>query len=156
MLVSQIMSTDVATCTPRMDLVQVIHTMLERNCGFLPVVGPYGSVIGVLTDRDVCATMAARHRTAAHVTVEEAMHTPVHSCLASDALLTALGTMSRHRVRRLPVVDSTGTLQGILSMDDVILATARRGAATSEDVVETLRAICRPHAPEEVGAGYPG
>jgi len=156
MVVSQIMNVDVATCTPRMDLAQVIQTMVERDCGFLPVVGPYGSVIGVLTDRDVCFTLTSHRRTAAHVTVEEAMHTPVHTCSASDSLIDALGTMSRYRIRRLPVVDRTGTLQGILSIDDVILATIKPGAPTGEDVVETLRVICRPREVEPTAASNPG
>jgi CBS domain-containing protein len=122
--------------------------VLEHECGFLPVVGMFGAVMGVITDRDVSAALAARHRTPPHVTVEEAMKYPVYTCHSSDTLLTALGTMSQHRVRRLPAVDDRNVLQGVLSMDDVVLASHTPGAATSEDIVETLRAIYRRRSTE--------
>lgn len=148
MVVSQIMSTDIATCTPQMDLEQAIQTMLERDCGFLPVVGSFGKVIGVLTDRDICGALAVRRRTPTHVSVEEAMKRPVYTCTTTDTVVTALGTMSRYRVRRLPIVDENGQLQGVVSMDDIILASRKPGAVSSEDIVETLRVICRHHEPE--------
>lgn len=156
MVVSEIMRTDVATCRPRMNVEQAIQTMLERDCGFLPVLGTLGTVVGVITDRDICASLASRRRTPAHVLVEEAMRRPVYKCEASDTVLTALGTMSKHRIRRLPVVDAKGTLQGVLSMDDLIVATTKPGSATSEDIVETLRVICRRGEPELVAATSPG
>lgn len=153
MVVSQIMSTDIATCTPRMDLEQAIQAMLEHDCGFLPVVGTFGKVIGVLTDRDVCAGLAARRRTPAHVTVEEVMKRPVYTCTTTDTVVTALGKMSQHRVRRLPVVDANGALQGVLSVDDMILASRKPGGPDTEDIVETLRVICRHREPELVMVG---
>ena len=156
MVVSQVMSSDIATCTPRMDLETAIQIMLQHNCGFVPVTGPHGRLTGVLTDRDICVALAVHRRTPSHVSVEEAMHRPVHVCVTSDTVIDALGTMSRYRVRRLPVVDRNGKVQGVLSIDDVILATTKRGAATSEDVLETLRVICRRHEPEPVATGGPG
>lgn len=156
MIVSEIMRTDVATCRPRMDLEQAIQKLLEHDCGFLPVLGTFGTVVGVITDRDICASLATRRRTAAHVMVEEAMQRPVYKCEASDTVLTALGTMSQHRIRRLPVVDAKGTLVGVLSMDDLILATTKPGGATSEDIVETLRVICRRREPELAAVTTPG
>ena len=156
MVVTQIMSTDIATCTPRMDLEQAIQTMLEHDCGFLPVVGTFGKVIGVLTDRDVCAGLAARRRTPSHVMVEEVMKRPVYTCRTSDTVVTALGKMSQHRVRRLPIVDGNGALQGVLSMDDVILSSRKPGGAESNDIVETLRVICRHGEPELVAVGTAG
>jgi CBS domain-containing protein len=67
------------------------------------------------------------------------MSHPVFSCFADENLKTVLG---KHRVRRLPVLNKNGHLEGVLSIDDVVLASHRRGASTAEDIVAALRAIC--------------
>jgi CBS domain-containing protein len=64
----------------------------------------------------------------------------------SDDVHTALDIMKRERVRRLPVVDEDGVLQGIVAVNDFILlageAKAGKAPAISyEDVMRTLKAI---------------
>ena len=60
--------------------------------------------------------------------------------------------MAREKVRRLPVVNQEGQLEGILSMDDVVAHSQRQGAGRApelsfEDVVETLKKVYAPWAP---------
>jgi Mg/Co/Ni transporter MgtE len=50
--------------------------------------------------------------------------------------------MSAQKVRRLPVIDSEGTLQGILCLDDIVLHAEEKADLTYFDVVETLKAVC--------------
>ena len=59
-------------------------------------------------------------------------------CRPGDDVRQALNIMAKQRVHRLPVVDETGVLQGILSMDDVIL---RTDAAFNDEAVWALEAI---------------
>lgn len=59
----------------------------------------------------------------------------------------ALTTMQREQVRRLPVVDDFGVLQGMISINDVVLnaeeAKGKKAPALSyDDVVQTFKAIC--------------
>ncbi|HZR25688.1 MAG TPA: CBS domain-containing protein [Vicinamibacterales bacterium] len=150
MIVSQLMTTDVATCTPKSDLEHAIFVMLERDCGFVPVVSEVGRLVGAITDRDVCIAIAAHRRTPAHIHIEEAMTHPAIACRPEDTLITALGTMSRHRVHRLPVVDRDGYVQGVISMNDILRAPHHDHAPTSEDIVDTLRAIGRHRDMEPV------
>jgi CBS domain-containing protein len=54
--------------------------------------------------------------------------------------------MRTERVRRLPVVNTSGQLQGVLSMNDLLLRAqhcdgANRPGVSYEDVVNTLVAI---------------
>jgi CBS domain-containing protein len=142
MIVSDIFTRDAATCTPLTPLQQAIESMLERNCGFVPVVDPDGSIAGVLTDRDACLALAAHRRTAAHVAAEEAMTRPVFSCFMDDDVAAALKTMRERRVRRLPVLDRAGRLQGVLSLDDVVVNSAGAEPPLVDGIVATLRAIC--------------
>jgi CBS domain-containing protein len=69
------------------------------------------------------------------------MSHPVFSCFADENVKTVLVTMGRHRVRRLPVLNKTGHLAGVLSMDDIVQAPHKRGAPTPEDIVAALKAI---------------
>jgi CBS domain-containing protein len=153
MIVRDIMKTDVATCAPHDDVAMAANIMRDRKCGFVPVVDSHGLVLGVVTDRDLCLALAAqRQRTADRVAIRDTMSHPVVSCFADENVKVSLGTMAKRRVRRLPVIDRQGHLQGVLSIDDVILAPRRRGAPTADDIVDALRAIDSPKPLETVGA----
>jgi CBS domain-containing protein len=148
MIVQEIMSKAVATCAPESDLAAVVETMKGRDCGFLPVVDSHGIVVGVVTDRDVCLAGGAKHRPLARVSVKETMSHPVFSCFPDENIKVVLATMAKHRVRRLPVLNKGGQLEGVLSIDDVVQAPHRRGAATAEEIVAALKSI-HSHRPVE-------
>jgi CBS domain-containing protein len=62
----------------------------------------------------------------------------------TDDVHTALDIMKRERVRRLPVVDEDGILQGIVAMNDFILAVGEdknTADLSCEDVMRALKAI---------------
>jgi len=125
MTVEEIMKKNVATCMPNDDLVRIATRMRSRGCGFLPVVDERGIVVGVVTDRDVCLTVAARH-TLSRAAAKDVMSHPVFGCFAEDNAATALATMVTHHVRRLPVLDKAhGHLKGVLSLDDLAAAPPR-------------------------------
>lgn len=141
MLVNEIMKGPPATCTTNGSVADAAKIMHDNKCGFVPVIDPHGAVVGVVTDRDVCMLVGDKHRAMTHISVEEAMSRPVFSCYADENVKVALGTMSRRRVRRLPVLDKHGHLQGVLSIDDVIQAPNRRGGPTAEEIVSALKGI---------------
>ncbi|HWC65671.1 MAG TPA: CBS domain-containing protein [Thermoanaerobaculia bacterium] len=121
--------------------------MNENDCGVLPVIDEKGQVVGVLTDRDVCLALTEKNRLASDVTVSEAMSPRVFACGPDDEIQNALETMQYRLVRRLPVLDESRRLVGILSIDDVIVhagpATAKRPPeVTYGEAFSTLKAIC--------------
>jgi CBS domain-containing protein len=65
-----------------------------------------------------------------------------------------LKTISFQQVRRLPVINDSGRLAGIISIEDIIARAdrGRRGIQTPElsydDTMTTLKAICRTHKAE--------
>ena len=142
MIVQDVMTRNVVTCMPDTDLAAAATAMRDRNCGFLPVVDSHGVIRGVLTDRDLCILAATARRSPARVCAGEVMSHPVFACFPEDNLKTVLASMSKHHVRRMPVLDKEhGHLQGVLSLDDIVLAPRRRGAPTSEEIVATMRTI---------------
>ena len=152
MIVKDVMKTAVAACAPDGDLETAVRIMRDRDCGFLPVVDSHGVVVGVVTDRDVCMAAGTRHRPLARVSVDETMCRPVFSCFADETVQTVLVTMAKHRVRRLPVLNKTGHLEGVLSIDDIVQALNRRGSPTAEDIVAALKGIYTRRAVEGVTA----
>lgn len=153
MKVQDVMMRTPASCGTETDLGSAVEVLWNRNCGFLPVVNAQGKVIGVVTDRDICIALGTRNRLPGEITVGEIISGKVFACRPEDDLRTALTVMGQEKVRRLPVIGSDGRLEGILSMDDIVLH-AEAGTPGSpselshEDVAVTLKKLYQPQVPE--------
>lgn len=146
MKVRDIMTGEPRTCSPQTNLAAAAALMLDGDCGILPVMAE-GKLVGVVTDRDLFIALGTRNTRAADITVGEVIQTPVYTCGPDDAVQTVLATMKQHCVRRLPVEGFGGTVLGIVSMNDVVLASGARKAVRDGEVVNTLQAICARHRP---------
>jgi CBS domain-containing protein len=146
MKVKDIMTTEPKTCAEDMTLAGAADLMWEGDCGILPVLDDR-KVVGVVTDRDMYIALATRDRLASQMAVGEVTRKPVVTCEPEEDVHAALAAMKTHRVRRLPVVGFGDTLLGIISMNDILLAARPEGPVRSEEVVETLQAICGHHHP---------
>jgi CBS domain-containing protein len=142
MKVKDVMTTDVAACRPESNLAEAGALMFHRDCGCLPVVDADGHVVGILTDRDIAIAAANKERPANRINVREAATETVFSCGAEDEIAKALGTMQTRRVRRLPVIDDSGHLKGLLSLDDVVQKVGTAGAPSATEVLTALQGIC--------------
>ena len=146
MNVQDIMTSDVQCCGPDTNLAAAAKMMWDSDCGALPVLNVQGQVMGMITDRDICMAAATKNKPASDITVWETVSGKAYSCRMSDDVHTALDIMKREKVRRLPVVDDDGVLQGVIAMNDfVLLAGETKGgkapALSYEDVVRTMKAI---------------
>jgi CBS domain-containing protein len=146
MKVQDIITSDVQYCGPDTNLAAAAKMMWDSDCGALPVLNVEGHVMGMITDRDICMAAATKNKPASDITVWETVSGKVYTCQPSDDVHTALDIMKREKVRRLPVVDEDGVLQGIVAMNDfVLLAADAKGAkapaVSYEDVVRTMKAI---------------
>lgn len=140
---------DVKVCTPQSNLAAVVEILWKEGCGTLPVTKE-GHVMGMITDRDICIALGTRNTRASDTAVQDVALPKLFYCSPDDDVHTALKTMRAQKVRRLPVLDSKGTLQGILCLDDIVLFAEEKAAdLTYFDVVETLKGICEhEHAPK--------
>jgi len=146
MKVQDIMTSDVQCCGPDTNLAAAAKMMWDSDCGALPVLNVQGQVRGMITDRDICMAAATKNKPASDITVWETVSGKVSTCNMSDDVRTALDIMKREKVRRLPVVNEDGVLQGIVAMNDFVLLAgeAKGGKAPGlsyEDVVRTMKAI---------------
>jgi CBS domain-containing protein len=142
MKVRDLMSTPPHTCRPDTDLGAIARMMWDHDLGFVPVIDASGHVAGIVTDRDICIATATRHLLPDQISAVQAMTGPVHTCVVDDSVDAALAAMKEFKVRRLPVVDASGQLQGVISMNDLALASDQKRKPAPGDVVSTLAAIC--------------
>ena len=156
MIVDHLMTRDTETCTPDANLAHAAMIMWRRDCGIVPVLErPEGRLIGLITDRDICMATATQHLQPDSIAVESIMNRTIFSCSPTDSVRVALHKMAEYQVRRLPVVDKEGRLQGIVSLNDLILAAERNGRGAEEllsytDVVGTLKAVSAHRLPVAV------
>ena len=135
-------------CAVNTNLAAAVEMLWSCGGGALPVVDARGRVIGILTDRDVCVAVGTKDRRPSELVAEQVMTRQVATCRTSDEIHTALHTMRTRRVRRLPVVDDAGKLQGMLCLSDLIMDARHddgsRPNLSYEDVMGTLRGIYWP------------
>lgn len=141
MNVARICKRQVVTVTPDQDLVAVAELMREKHVGFLVAVEEYGRPTGVLTDRDIVISVIAKKADASRLTVADVMNREPATVDEGASIDSALRTMRRMGVRRLPVVGSKGLLAGVLSLDDILDVLAAEmlevaGAVRNEQQIE--------------------
>jgi CBS domain-containing protein len=118
MKISQLMQTDLITCTPSTTVHDVAAKMKKDNVGSVLIIEDGGMLKGIVTDRDIALTVAADSKDASTTRISEVM-TPNPRTINSDADVdSALKIMSRENVRRLPVTRD-GHVVGLLSSADV-------------------------------------
>ena len=76
--------------------------------------------VGVVTDRDLVVEVVATELDAAVITVGDIMAAEVFTIKENTASHEAIEFMRRKTIRRLPVVDESGELTGILTLDDAL------------------------------------
>ena len=146
MKVKDVMTPDAKSIGITQSLAVAAKEMWENDCGALPVVKEGQKVVGMLTDRDICMAGAMRDRSLANISVEEIISKKVFAAKADENIEHALDIMREHQIRRLPVINAEGELEGIVSMNDIVLkAKAPNGKKPPieyADVVKTYQAIC--------------
>ena len=76
--------------------------------------------VGIVTDRDLTVRVLATDNRPDEMKAEEVMSAPLTCVGEHDEPLKAAMLMRESQVRRLPIVDQTGSLIGIISLDDLM------------------------------------
>jgi CBS domain-containing protein len=146
MLVNEMMSTPVFTCSPTDALDRAAALMWEHDCGCVPVV-ENGKVVAMVTDRDVCMAAFTRGVPLAQIPVSTAASQTLFSVCETDGVDRAEELMSTYQIRRVPVVDAKGAPVGILALNDLVRNAGqlgrRRHVLSAESLVRTIAAVCK-------------
>ena len=120
MKVKDMMHKGVECVAPDTAINAVAKKMRELDVGAIPVASN-GTLIGMVTDRDIVLRVVARGQDAQQVLVGSLAEGEVVTIGADDSLDEARRTMEEHQVRRLPVIDGH-RLVGIVSQADLARA----------------------------------
>lgn len=136
----------VVTILPGAGLTVAAKLMRVEHVGFLVVVEPARqedglNVVGVLTDRDIVIAVVAREADPRTLTVGDVMTRDPLVAKETSSVEATLRFMHEVGVRRVPVLNSTGQLAGVMALDDALKAIADQlsniaGCIRSEQRVE--------------------
>jgi CBS domain-containing protein len=169
--VSEVMTRKVITLTDTMPVAKAWETMLKHLLKALPVLNKNGEVAGILTDEDLLdragleqhLSIAERlddHMLQAEFTalqksplkVADVMTSPAITVREDESLGIATARMVEHGIKRLPVLNESGKLVGVLSRVDVLRQVVseeakKRAAKAPSGAAQTLGDIMIPEIP---------
>lgn len=102
---------------------EAVKLMRDRHVGDLVVVerrAGQAVPVGMLTDRDIVIEVLAEDVEPESVTVGDIMSASLITAREEDELVDVVARMRSHGVRRIPVVNAQGGLEGILAVDDIL------------------------------------
>lgn len=116
-----VMTRDLVTCTPEDSIVRAAQLMKNKDIGPILVVdnGRGGTLVGILTDRDLVLRVLADKQDPDRTTVGDVMSKKLITCHIDDDIDLAMQAMAQYQLRRIPVVEDAMKLAGIISQADV-------------------------------------
>ena len=119
MKVKDVMHKGVDWVSPDTPVTELAKLMRDHDVGAIPI-GENDRLVGMVTDRDiVCKGLARDTFDARHATAREVMTATIHCCRDDDDLTKAVRHMEELKVRRLPVINKSKRMVGILGLGDV-------------------------------------
>ncbi|WP_447980484.1 CBS domain-containing protein [Candidatus Nitrospira bockiana] len=139
MKVREVMTTSPTCCVPTDTASKAARIMKDLDTGIVPIIEDEQNrkLIGVVTDRDLCLEVVAGARDPLTVQVRECMTSALVCCTPEDDVQKAVDLMRDNQVRRIPVVDQAGVIQGIVSMADI----TQRSEVPPSKTYETLKTV---------------
>jgi CBS-domain-containing membrane protein len=148
------MTRSVRSCGPDDTLEQAARLMWEADVGCLPVLDEEGRPIGMITDRDMCMAAYTQGVALRDSKVSSAMSHSVITCSPESSIADVEALMRNAQIRRVPVVDFSGSLAGIVTLGDI----ARYSQSSPlhvpavPGVAKTFASILQPRAAQPVAA----
>ncbi len=143
MRVAEVMTRGIDPVAPTATVQEAATQMAEFDVGAV-LVGDENGLVGVLTDRDVILRVVVEGRHPAEAIVQDVMSKALHTCRDDDALEAVVAEMREHQIRRMPVLDDSGKVVGIVTLSDLA-----KGITGPEQLQEAIRTISEPHRSRE-------
>jgi CBS domain-containing protein len=123
MAIGELCNREVVVTQADTTLSEAVKLMREQHVGDIVVVeqrGPQAVPVGILTDRDIVIAVLAEDVDPNSVYVGDVMSASLLTAHENEELVEVIGRMRAHGVRRVPVVNEDGGLEGILTVDDIL------------------------------------
>ncbi|WP_332690179.1 CBS domain-containing protein [Bosea sp. (in: a-proteobacteria)] len=110
---------DVVSLQPHRTLGEAARTLAEKRIGAVVVSGADGSLLGILSERDIIRALGASGAEALESPVSRAMTAKVVTCRRETSIDELMEIMTSGRFRHVPVMED-GRVAGIVSIGDVV------------------------------------
>lgn len=123
MSVGELCNREVVVIEPDASISEAVKLMRDFHVGDVVVVESRGTQripIGVVTDRDVVINVVAEGLDPASLSIRNVMSVSLVTAREDEELVDIVGRMRSQGIRRVPIVNEHGGLEGILSVDDVL------------------------------------
>lgn len=138
--VADVMVREVVTIDSDATLQRAAERMRDANVGMLPVMEA-DAVCGVITDRDLVVRAMTRDVRPSEVRVGDYISTPPQCAEEEWSVEEAMEEMAAHQFGRLPVVDASGRVVGVVTLSSLALRSPKQG-----ETLETAQAVSRRSA----------
>ena len=139
MKVKEAMHKGVEWVDPNTPVTELAKLMCKYDVGAIPI-GENDRLIGMVTDRDiVCKGLAQDGFELRRATARTGMTPGIHCCHEDDDLAKAVRHMEQLKIRRLPVINKSKRMVGMLSLGDV------SGLASDDLLSECVKGVSAHH-----------
>ncbi len=120
---NEVMTKKPVCCLPDDLVIDVAELMKNKHVGSIPIIEDQQTrkLVGIVTDRDLTIRIVAEGLDAKSAKVESIMTRNIVTCRAEDDLQKVVDAMSKHKLRRIPVVDDDNKVMGIIAQADVAI-----------------------------------
>lgn len=139
MAIGEICNREVVIVARQTPVIEAARLMRQYHVGDLVVVDePSGRrrPVGIVTDRDIVIELVAMEVAPQGLCVGDIMSAELATVRETEGVFETIRYMRDKGIRRLPVVDQDGWLQGIVTLDDLLILLA-------EEMGEMARLIRR-------------
>jgi CBS domain-containing protein len=113
------MTSNPSVCREENTIYDVVRIMSREDCGVVPVVDSDEKCVGIITDRDICLRLVLDHLDPEDTLVSELMSEDVITCHPDEDMEQVIAKMEREQIRRIPVVNDSDNIVGIISEGDI-------------------------------------
>lgn len=142
MNIKDVMTTNPRYCVPGDTSTHAARIMKDKNVGIVPIIASDidHKLIGVVTDRDLCLAVVAQNVQPDTVKVRQCMTTLIVTVGPDDDVQKAMALMSENQVRRIPVVNQKGMLEGMVATADIL----QRANVSSDETYDVFKKVSEP------------
>ncbi|MFF4380625.1 CBS domain-containing protein [Kitasatospora sp. NPDC001547] len=159
------MTSPVVLVSPETGFREIVALLSEYDITGVPVVDPEGRPLGVVSEADLLRTLAAQEDPASllpapesapagpdgEVTAADLMTTQPVCTTPDTSVVAAARLMSRHGLKRLPVLDEEGRVIGMVSRGDLLRVFLREDMVIRREIVEEVLGRIEGVSPAEIG-----
>ncbi|WP_175408334.1 CBS domain-containing protein [Streptomyces sp. TRM64462] len=137
--VADLMTPEAVAVRPGTAFKEIARLLDEYGITAVPVVDEDERPVGVVSEADLLRRRTSGNNGNGNGSTAEALMTSPAVVAEPDwSAVEAARVMERHRIKRLPVVDASGRLIGVLSRSDLIQLFLRRDRAIQEEILEDV------------------